>query len=248
MTIERALMGQIDNSPIDPYFSNVYLLLNANDPDTFNSFKDRSLRNHTIAASSTARSNTDVYGLPGGSLYFYGATNSYIQIAQISNDLRLGSAAFCLEFWMKPLKVSGENQVLNTASWVDPTAPTPSPGAVPNCSYAIVIIDGVLKYYLSGTGTTWDIADGLTIGSVSVGSWYHVRLQRYTDFFSSALNGISGASTTSYAALYNFTSPLALGVWYNRPFFGHIDELRLTKNTVRYGAGDPAPTGPFPMR
>ena len=155
--------------------------------------------------------------------------------------LRLGSANFTFEFWFYPTNLTGVKQILNTSSGVGST----------NCSYAVITNGTSLLYYLSSTGTTWDIASGVSGGTVALNTWYHIALVRNGSTFNVYLNGTAGTSTTSSASLFAFTSPLGIGSDLGStptPMVGYIDDLRITNGYARYTSNFTAPTAAFPLQ
>jgi hypothetical protein len=81
-------------------------------------------------------------------------------------------------------------------------------------------------------------------------TWQHVALVRNGNVFTPYLNGIAGTSTTSSAALFDFTSQLTIGsdgpASPLTPFQGHMDDFRITKGVARYTANFTPPTQTHP--
>jgi hypothetical protein len=96
---------------------------------------------------------------------------------------------------------------------------------------------GVLSYYLSSNGTTWNIASGVSCGSISAGQWIHVALVRNGSTFTPYLNGVAGTTTTSASALHNSTAFVTVGSGNGVDYFnGHISNVRIIKGTAVYNS------------
>ena len=102
---------------------------------------------------------------------------------------------------------------------------------------------GVLSYYLSSNGTTWNIASGVSCGSISAGQWIHVALVRNGSTFTPYLNGVAGTTTTSASALHNSTAFVTIGSGNGVDYFnGHISNVRIIKGTAVYTSAFTPPT------
>jgi len=103
---------------------------------------------------------------------------------------------------------------------------------------------GVLSYYLSSNGTSWNIAQQILMGNISATTWTHVALVRNGSVFTPYINGVAGNTTTSAATLTTSTLPLIIGATGagTSPFNGYIDDLRITKGYARYTSNFSPPT------
>jgi hypothetical protein len=193
-------------------------------------------------------SSSAVYKFGNDSMYYSG--NAYL-LASYNPFFNFGTGNFTIEFWINSSSIASGQQVIGQYS----------------SSYSTWSIKftstGVLGYYVSSNGLSWNIANGLTIGSVTVGSWYHVALVRNGSTFTPYINGVAGTTSTSSAAVYNTTAPLTIGATYNSGssifdgqlistfsnyFNGYIDDLRLTKGIARYTTTFTPPViGDFPQ-
>jgi len=168
------------------------------------------------------------------SMYFDG-TGDWL-IVPNRQELRFGAGDFTIEFWVYFNSLTGYRQILNTAS----------SSGTSDYSYAMVTNGTSLLYYLSSTGTSWDLVPGSSIGTVSTGQWFHVALVRNGSTFTPYLNGVAAPTATSSAALFNFATPLPIGALTAPPMQGYLQDFRITKGYARYTGNFTPPTAAFP--
>ena len=172
----------------------------------------------------------------GNSSIYFDGTGDYLT-APYSPNMLLGTGNFTIEFWAYFNSVASgqtlakQDNNSTTFTWVFNVPST-----------------GTLSYYLSSTGSTWNISSAVSIGSIVINSWYHVALVRNGSTFTPYLNGVAGTPTTNSAALFASTSPLLVGAGAtggNVPFNGYIDDFRITRGVARYTTAFTPPTTPF---
>jgi hypothetical protein len=224
----------------DPNFANVSLLLHMDGSNGSTTFTDSSPYALTVTASGNAQISTAQSRFGGASIAFDGS-GDYLTTPN-NNSLKLGSGNFTIEYWFYPANLSGIKQHLNTDVTVS--------GNATQASYAIITSGTAVMYYLSSSGTGWDIATGVSVGTATLNTWQHVALVRNGNTITPYLNGVAGTTTTTSASLFNFSSALTIG-WQAggstaQQYSGYIDELRITKDVARYTANFAPPTAPFP--
>jgi len=207
-------------------------------------FLDNSSNNFTITPvnntsiepfSSFAPTSAYSTSVNGGSVRLNG-TSDGLTVAN-NSSIQFGANDFTIEFWVYYFSVAGLPQLINTET----TSTT-------NLSYAIVSsTGGVLSYYLSSGGTTWNVANGVTIGTLRINSWNHVALVRSGTTVTPYLNGIAGTTTTTSATLFAFTSTLSVGCRSGAFNFtnGYISNFRIVNGTAVYTANFNPPTAPL---
>jgi hypothetical protein len=161
--------------------------------------------------------------------------SSYLSVAN-STALQFGSGNATIEFWINVTSTAGVQQIFNTGS-----------GPSTNLSYAMIISTGSLLYYLSSNGATWDIASGVTVGSITANTWTYVALVRSGNTWTPYVNSVAGTTTTNAAALFNFTSAIPIGQSAGAQYVtGYLDDIRFTKGVARTITTPTAtfPTGP----
>jgi len=223
-----------------PEFANVSLLLRMDGSNGSTTFTDSSPYALTVTASGNAQISTAQSRFGGASAAFDGI-GDYLTVSN-NNSLKLGSGNFTIEYWFYPTNLSGIKQHLNTDV-------TPS-GNATQASYAIITNGTAVLYYLSSSGTGWNIATGVSVGTATLNAWQHVALVRNGNTITPYLNGVAGTTTTTSASLFNFSSALMIG-WHAggstaQQYSGYIDELCITKGVARYTANFTPPTAPFP--
>ena len=148
------------------------------------------------------------------------------------------SSDFTIEAWVNIASASGVKTIVSKISNFGP--------------FLIVINGTTVLYYLSSTGSSWNIANGVSGGTVSVGAWAHVALVRSGSTFTPYVNGVAGTTTTSASALAVNTHNVLIGALQTSApsiaelFNGYIDDLRITNGYARYTANFTPPTAAFP--
>jgi len=242
-------------APTDPSFANVSLLLHGNGANGSSTIIDSSPSPKTVTAFGNAQISTAQSRFGGASIAFDGS-GDYLTTPN-DNSLKLGSENFTIEYWFYPANLSGIKQHLNPDVTVSNNAT--------QASYAIITSGTAVLYYLSSSGTAWNIAAGASVGTATLNTWQHLALVRNQNTITPYLNGVAGTTTTTSASLFDFSSALTIG-WQTagstaQQYNGYIDELRITKGVARYEVGTGAnagkmvhagtnilalPTGPFP--
>jgi hypothetical protein len=195
---------------------------------------DAAVQNNAITAGD-AQASTTQYKWSPTSMKFDG-TGDYLQ-SPFQPQFQFGSGNFTIEFWVYFNSVASGQRIAgqdNSAS---------------NGTFAIYIpTSGSLCYYLSSTGAAWNIASGVSMGSVATGTWYYVALVRNGSTFTPYINSVAGTTTTSSAALFASTAPLTIGADAGGPtsyLNGYIQDFRITKGVARTIT---TPTAAFPTR
>jgi hypothetical protein len=173
---------------------------------------------------STAISTTQKkFGI--SSAYFDGAGADVITCPH-STNFQMGSGDFTFEAWIYISGGAGTFRGIYTKR-------------NSNATYAefSVFIDNLnrLSFVATSTGTNWTMV--LTPTAPAIGSWNHIACVRYGNLFSIFINGISVASAIWANTLFASTENVAIGALGTNgdyPFYGYIDDLRVTKGVARY--------------
>lgn len=232
------------NVPTAPFSGNTsgtLLLLSG----TAAGIADSGSRINLVTYNTSSSTNIFKYGL--SSIYFNG-TSSYT-IAPYNPFYNLGSGNFTVDFWVYFNSTAANQQIISQYNatyfnWGISIGPT-----------------GTLSYYLSSNGSSWNIANGVSMGTFTTGSWYHIALVRNGSVFTPYINGTAGTTSTSSSALYTVNAPLTIGALFNAGsstfdtqtistfanyFNGYLDDIRFTKGIARYTTGfTPSALGAF---
>ena len=101
--------------------------------------------------------------------------------------------------------------------------------------------------YVSASGTTWDIVNGLDAFNTTLNNWVHWAVVRNGDIWTIYRNGTKYASTTNSGIIYSNGSGLIIGSFLydaNHYFCGYIDELRVS-NVARWTENFTPPNEPY---
>ncbi|CAB5194739.1 Concanavalin A-like lectin/glucanases superfamily [uncultured Caudovirales phage] len=217
----------------DKYAANNSLLLHFDGANGSTTFTDSSPNALTVTASNTTISTTGA--MTGfGQCGLFSGSSSYITGSH--STLSLGRNNFTVECWLYfDLVATGQQPFsiyfgssLCLAFYTSNTSGT-----------------GKLNYYLSSTGSGWDVASGVLMGNITAGTWIHCALVRNGSTFTPYINGVAGTTTTSSATLYaqtTFYAGISPGLSSGQ-FSGKIDDIRVTNGVARTIT---MPTGPFP--
>jgi hypothetical protein len=195
---------------------------------------DASVQNNQIT-QSTVQASTAVSKWSPTSMRFNG-TSDYLQ-TPFQPQFQLGTANFTIEFWIyfnsvaANQRVAGQDNNLSTLTWA-----------------IFTTVANRLDYYLSSVGTSWNMALGISMGSIAINTWYYVALVRNGSTFTPYINSVAGTVTTNAAALFASTAPLTLGAFASGPqtyFNGYIQDFRITRGIARTIT---TPTEAFPTR
>jgi hypothetical protein len=150
-----------------------------------------------------------------GSAYFDGTTD-FLTIAD-NAALELGAGDFCVELWIHPTTVSGTGTIIDKRSG----------------TYGPLLFwrfGATLQLYMSSNNSSWNLANGVTVGTVTANQWYHIAIYRVGSTIYSAFNGTVSTVTASGSA----TPHNNAGAWYfgtgtngsSDPYTGYMSDMR----------------------
>ena len=167
------------------------------------------------AATSTAQSKF------GGSSLYLNGSGEYLTCSD-STDFDFGAGDFTVDWWDYRLNaINGQCVLSRTSSG--------------HCPYVIGYTDGSsILFYASSDGGSWDIASGLSCGSVILNEWTHYAVTRHNGTFYTFQNGILIATKDSSTAIPAGGATIYMGTYEGGYFFnGYIDEFRIS-NIARW--------------
>lgn len=212
-------------------------------------FVDNSTNNFSLTVSGNARPSTlnpfataystqQTYSaaVTGGSAYFNDAENAGYLTVPDSAVFAFGSGNFTIEAWFYA------------------TATTNTTNAIVAKSAAGIFGPWILYYtntntvtfFSSSNGTSWDIANAVSLGSAALNQWHHVAVSRQGSSIRLFLNGTLVNTITSAASLTVNSLPVAIGGRSSASelFTGYISNVRIT-NTFLYTSNFALPVGPL---
>lgn len=214
---------------VDPYYSNVSLLLHADGTNGSTTFTDNSPTPKTVTAYGNAQISTAQSKFGGASIKFDGA-GDYLSAPE-SIDLQFGTGDFSIEAWCYFLDVTAE-QVLISARDV----------AKNIYSNIIRVKAGKLGW---SNGTVWVE----TSSSVPALTWRHIAVTRSAGTLRIFIHGVAGYTGAQPVDIAG-ARPLFIGASDDPAyrFFSdcYIDDIRITKGIARYTADFTPPTAAFP--
>jgi hypothetical protein len=184
-----------------------------------NRFKDNSTNAYaiTVTGATATKSFTPFVetDLITGSAYFDGTTD-FLTIAD-NAALELGAGDFCVELWIHPTTVSGTGTIIDKRSG----------------TYGPLLFwrfGATLQLYMSSNNSSWNLANGVTVGTVTANQWYHIAIYRVGSTIYSAFNGTVSTVTASGSA----TPHNNAGAWYfgtgtngsSDPYTGYMADMR----------------------
>ncbi len=217
-TVEQALLYANGGSPItwDLAYDNVSLLLHADGANGSQLLVDSSSSPKTAVVSGNTALSTAQSKFGGASIYFDGASTSYVSYPP--ENTIVGSGNLTIE------------------GWIYPTA-TATGGVYSNYS---AISTSHNAMYISGTAMTWYYNGGAAItapaNSVPTNQWTHFALVRNGSNCAIYINGSAISSATCTNPIGTTQTNLRLGNvhWTNYAYKGYLDDFRITRGVARY--------------
>ena len=226
----------------DPYFNLTTLLLSttATNGQQNNTFQDSSTNNFTITRNPATGPNAPTQGTfspfsqTGWGNYFDG-TSDYLT-ANDNATLELGSNNFCLEFLYYPTSSANSDFVTKRVN---------------ASSYGLIIVQTglALQFWLSSSGSSWDLFSNQALGSVTLNAWNHLAIYRIGNAWYSSLNGtITTLSASLSGAVTNNAANWNIGGnnYASGSIIGYLSNFRLVIGSSVYtSTSAPVPTAPL---
>lgn len=177
---------------------------------------DATTKSPLITMGGVVRSSTQVkYG--SNSLYFPGTVNDYAYVPpNVNSLLAVGAGDFTMEMWVNPSGGAGSVRILAQLG-----APFFNIHINSSNRFTYSINDSIIQ------------SDATT--TITYGQWYHLALTRSGTTVRFFVNGVQKGSASS--SLNSSTGQLYLGRFSSSalyPFFGYIDDFRVTTGIARY--------------
>ena len=217
----------------DQYWDQTVLLLHFDAENGATYFRDE--RHHIVTPTGNAQISTAQKKFGAASLFLPGATLDYLSVTTDFNFLV--ADPFTIEFW-----VYVNTQ---TSNWSRPLMF----GVNGNPASLSMWMNSANEFGFLGAFTD---AVGVSAGGLTAGAWHHVALCSTGMVGTIFLNGVNVATSafTRPSAGVNTcfigADPDVSGQYGSTHFHGYFDDVRITKNVVRYTAEFTPPTAPFP--
>ena len=102
------------------------------------------------------------------------------------------------------------------------------------------------QFYASSNGSSWDIANAVSMGTFDTGAWHHYAVVRNGNNFYTFRDGTQVSTFSSSASLVASSAALSLGNYNNTTsYHGWLDELRVSKGIARWTSNFTPPIGPY---
>lgn len=213
-----------------------------------NRFIDNSSNNFALTVNGTPSvqrfspfSPTSAYSTAtiGGSGYFDGS-GDYLTVAD-NAAFEFGTGNFTIEGWINPSSLAAGLASIVTKS--DGTGGAYAPYLIGRNGSSIIV-------RMSSNGSSWDIANAVSFGTLVVGQWSHFALVRNGTTITGYLNGVGTTIATTSSGLVDNTNALLVGGIYaggsiTEFINGYINDVRLVKGTAVYTTTFTPPTAPL---
>ena len=224
-----AFLGSLNQTPTDPNFANVSLLLHGDGTNGSQTIIDSSAAARTVTVFGNAQISTAQSKFGGASIAFDG-TGDYITLAS-NAAFGYGTGDFTWEMWFRASSTSSGYLMDHTGG---------------NAGILAFTSGNKVSYFNTTVGTAGALYNTGS-GAVSANTWYHIAVCRASGTTKLFLDGVeksSQADSHNYpTAGIGFGSfSLANSFFYN----GFFDDIRITKGVARYTANFTPPTAPFP--
>ena len=217
--------------PVDPFRSQVSLLLHGDGANGSTTITDNSPTPKTVTAVGNAQISTaiaDPFGNSSRGVLSLDGSGDWLTVPA-NIGFNFGTDNFTVEYWIywnsikegeNHVQISGSLNVLGTTT------------------------GNRLEFY-ANAGTR--ILDSV---AVTAGTWFHVALARASGQTRLFKNGTQVGSTYSDSNNYSNAEMRLFArtdnVNSNAPLNGYIDDLRITKGVARYTSNFTPPAAPFP--
>jgi len=234
----------------DLYFPQTKLLLPFDGTNGATSTTDSSNSNHTVTFNGTTQISTAQSKFGGSSLYVPNSATQGVYANGAGSTIQL-TGDFTIEWWVYRVQVTLANSmVLGPIYGMQGGTNISGYGMVFPYYYSPVSTSEG-QIYASSNGSSWDIANGTTLGTGSlgtVGQWVHMAMVRSGTTWSYYVDGTrtytgtlgSGTISTSTGTYMHLGRAWGNG---GTSAEGYYDDFRITQGQARYtGASFTVPT------
>lgn len=197
-------------------------LLHFDGADASVTFTDESSKAWNVDGSAQLTTGEKKFGTAGG--VFAGDGGIY---TPTHADFVFADGDFSIDFWVRITTSSGD--MCLCAKFLNGYNYAP---------FAIFKLNGefILKFYSSSNGSSWNLCNGVTIGTLTTGVWAHVAICRSGTNVYCFLNGVLG-STTDVGAATVLANAEAVRIGSDGTYYhstSNVDEMRFSKGIARW--------------
>lgn len=171
----------------------------------------------------------------GSNSAYFGGSSGYLTSPD-SDDWNVGNGAFTLDFWVRASNVTGFRALFNKRTDAG------------SYNYIVIAVyNNTVSFWATSNGTAWDIANAVSMGSISADIWTHFAMSRSGNNIYLFKNGILTNTIVSSAPFYINSAPIRIG-GESTPgyeFTGWIDEFRFSKDIARWTSNFTPPTSAY---
>lgn len=205
------------------------LLIQSDTTNGSTTFLDSSPYKHTITPSPGVEHSTAQKQFGSSSMHF---NSSFLSIPN-DNCFNFKTGAFTLEFWIRYTQ-GGSYQTIYSYGYanVGAIALQTSNASTP----------GVIVYLGGNSGGNMVVEPN----GAALNTWYHYAIVRTYDGIVTIYR--DGVSVASESRTYNVSGswPLLIGKDSTHPFYGYMEDIRVTSGAARYTSNFAKPTEPHP--
>lgn len=153
-----------------------------------------------------------------------------------STDFTMGSGDWTFDCWIRAASTSSGNHIVFVHA------------ALGNYSWLNLRRTGsTLNFCSSANGSSWGIADNVTIGTVVQDTWHHVAIARSGNNLNYFFDGTkTGTIDVTGVTFMDSSDPVYIGSSGSDQYWdGWIDELRISKGIARWTANFTPPTSAY---
>ena len=227
-----------EKNPVDPYFSNVSLLLHGDGTNGSTTIVDSSPSPKTVTAVGDAQISTAQSKFGGSSLRFTVDSTDHLAIPA-STSLQITAAEdFTVEAWIYLLGNRTYNYFVSkgggtTREWAFAAGPS-----------------NLIFYWSTNGGFTGDQVLSRS-ASLPLSTWIHVAAVKSGSVIKLFKDGVQQGADGAFTSIYGGNGTTWVGRFMDfgaisHSLNGQVDDFRITKGIARYTSNFTPPTAPFP--